>query len=1248
MGFSPGEGCPSVHRVQVLTALMHDSSPSQYELQFKKWGFSKNLKSGEWAALISQYDLLCQTKSHVRITVSGSVLNKNKIDRARRRYRPQRKRMHGDMCKGERTESVRHREQIQTDYVLGGILSASRQAHVEFLDESGEWTKYSGAQVKDSTALILHKSSHTSGNTSFENKHRCKTPQLDMDPHMLRNKSPVDPILSCHDSFSVYRPFSPIVDFDEFFMNQTFSVDNGLLSSFSSSSSNLNGLSEVSTMFLDPSLALTAPNNITSENNQQEIVLGRPSSITKSHLEGARSLITSLVQHGKTTLSYKSDSPAETEIPDVEEIMESLESLLPEPEIPSQEFPALTLSMRHSCSPSRLFNTLVYSFTNNFAGLRDVPRTSIMQLIREHHDIRTQLFEVIKSGPPGVAKPLADGLFRAAVEGSDANAVATIIHHTKGKPQIAIDPNDVVCNFEDEDYTPIELAARFRNTELVRTLIVSRADPNKTFKQGLERKWEQGALSLALGRWVNGSSYPWIPSPRGEPEPVSLGLLKMLLDCGAEVRIDLVENAIRPDPGHEAVAEELISRMQERNHQICFKSKWLLVSIIHYLENKTAERIITRLFAYCSKAEDCGKCVSEHPRLIEKLLHHAARRANLGLAKFLVKHTSRLQSALAAAIRAPSDELVKFLLDEGARVDDPVESWRRCKHSDDCCLDLYDEGGYDRPMDTNVHEDEHEEYVITPITTPLAEAIRSRNDYLVSTFERLGAFSRLSEEHHFHAAIVAAAEVGNTSYLKMVLEHASHLEEEPDLTLALAVAVRNDETDAALMLLDAGANLNTGNFNRMHGHLLINALERYNKRVVDSMLDCDIKITPWFRCSGKSALEVAAIWCDIEVIKDLTRVGGRIDFGVKTTPLGAAVRSRNKTLVYRILELGINVKARPLESDGVTPLLAAMEIGDYDMVRFLITKGIPPADNSAFIYAMSHDPVGYEFLLAEFKSQYPRGLQGFGGPLLARAIELNSQPLMDSLLRAGVDINSWCTDEPTKIREPTPIGRIPLHHWQKALGLAIRHCKAQNHDLIRRLLEGGAETNLVVYEYERLSASGKIWIRETPLLLAIQSKKLQLASLLLEHGAEIHQPARRGIKRTPLQAACETGSYSMVEFLLRKGARVNDAAAERYGGTALQLAAKSGSLKIVKVLLDNGADPYMPKSKVEGRTAFEAAAESGCIDVLRQLWNAVLPLGFSKKECQSAKEFAKQKGHGGCVGLIDFLSGGSSQSLLSG
>lgn len=1119
---------------------------------------------------------------------------------------------------------------------------ASRQAHVEFTDEAGgEWRKYSVAPVEDSTALILHKSSHAVGLTpllrdNLEERDRPEALETTSDLCLLHNEEAFDPLdLFSNQTYPAYRPFSPSVNFDDFFINPEFGLNDGPFSSIQSGSSNLNSLSELYTTFLETSVHSSALKDTIPGRDHQELVLGRTAHTTKSHLEGARSLITALVQHSKTVQCHKTGTSTERKRPDVEAIMDSLESLLPDTETPIQDSCSLTLRMRSDCLSSNLFKTLVYSFTNNFAGLRDVPRKSIMQLIRQHDDIRTKLFEVIKSGQPGVAKSLADSFFRAAVEGSDADAAATIIHHTKYNPKIAIDPNDVLCKFEGKDYTPIELAAKFRNTELVRTLIASHADPNKTYKPDHAPKDEQGALALALGRWDNGSSFPFEPSPPDKPPPVSLDLLRLLLDCGADVRRDLVENAMRPGPGHTAVAEELVSRIPASEHHLCFRSQWLLVSAINYLQNSAADRIIRRVFLQCFESKDCGKCTSENPRLVEKLLCHAARRANVNLSKFLVQYTTQLQSALAAAVRASSDELIEFLLKKGARVDDPVKSWNQWKDSDDCYQDLYDECGYDRPQ--HLHDEREEHYVITPIRTPLAEAIRSRNDYLINIFERLGASTRLADKYHFHAAVLAAAEVGNTSYLKMVLDHASRVDGGLHLTLALAVAIRNDETDCALILLDSGANWeNECGFRsrRRYGDPLIMALERHNKRVVDSMLDCVVRLDidkDYFR---NSASEAAAAWYDFELIDDIVRLGGDINFGVRTTALGASVRSRNENFVSHLLDLGADLKAKPIDLDGVTPLRVAMEIGDHDMVRFLISKGAPVADTCAFIYTMKHDPVGYEILLSEFKAKYPYGLRGFGGHLLVQAIEQENQPLMSSLLRAGADINSWCHDSAT-------MGR------HRPLGYAIRHCEAWNHELIRELLHKGAAVDLIVYERKRYNASGEYWVRETPLLLAIHLNQVQLVNLLLEHGARINEAARRGLKRTPLQAACESGSCNMVELLLKKGATVSDAAAERYGGTALQLAAASGSLKIVRLLLDNGADPFMPKSKVEGRTAFEAAAESGCIDVLCLLWNAVLPLGFSEKECQTAKDLAEKQGHRSCVEFIDFLSGGTSQSFLS-
>lgn len=1015
---------------------------------------------------------------------------------------------------------------------------------------------------------------------------------------------------------------------------QAFSFDSTMPIEASSGSTSLIPSSCFQRLLPDSATGPSIPWDANLDSGHQEIDTTSSAAVPtlQGRLGGAKDFAVSLVRHSKTIERNDRDISWKLNLPTVEDIIESLESLLPVTNIPLLGDFGLAIAGEAACPSSNLSKTLLYSFANNFAGLRDVPRSSLMQLLREQHEMRTQLFEVIKRGPSGVAKSLADNFFRAAVEGGDVDAVATIIHHTRNNPRIAIDPNEIVCDFEGDPYTPIELAARFRNTQLVRTLIASRADPNKTYGQERDKYWEKGALALALGHWLNGSEYPFKPSPAGEPKPVDLDLLWLLLECGAEVCVDMAINAMRPGPENTVIAEGLISRIPASDHRICFENEWLALSVIHYLENSAASRIIKRFFSHCSESPDCGTCASENPRAVEKMLCHAARRANLELSEFLAQHTAQLQSALAAAVRAGSDKLIGFLLGKGACVDGKVESWQS-GNLWGRWIDLFDEDGYDRPKSSTFVE-----YVITPIRTPLAEAIRARNDHLIGTFEKLGALDRLHERYHFIPAAVAAAEVGNILYLKKVLSHAPRVLGDSSLTLPLAIAIRNDKTTAALLLLDAGAIPYDVLSRRQYGNAFTNALERRNKRIVDSMLDNDLDLLPGVQ---NEYLEIAATWCDLEVITGLLQLGAHINSGMKTTALGAAVRSRNKALVVQLLDLGADPQAEGKE-DGTTPLRAAMEIGDYEMVRFLISRGASPADYSAFLYAIQHhDQRGYELLLSMFESHHRQGLPGFGGHLLAKAIQLNDQTLFDRLLEARADVNSWSMS-----REPS---RMASYEYSSAiiyriLGFAIRHGKEGNYQLVGRLLERGAETNMIVAEDRQPRRPGPFLILETPLILAIRTKNSSIVSLLLEYGADLNRPACRGVKRTPLQAACETGSHKMVELLLQMGALVNAPAAARYGGTALQMAAKSGSLRIVKLLLDHHADPLMPGSKVEGRTAFEAAAENGCSDILGVLWNAVLPYGFSMEECQRAKMFARGKGHRGCVGILDFLSGRSSHS----
>jgi ankyrin repeat protein len=80
----------------------------------------------------------------------------------------------------------------------------------------------------------------------------------------------------------------------------------------------------------------------------------------------------------------------------------------------------------------------------------------------------------------------------------------------------------------------------------------------------------------------------------------------------------------------------------------------------------------------------------------------------------------------------------------------------------------------------------------------------------------------------------------------------------------------------------------------------------------------------------------------------------------------------------------------------------------------------------------------------------------------------------------------------------------------------------------------------------------------------------QIASALLDRGAEIEARSTNAMKNTALHAASAGGNTALVKLLLEHGASVN--ARQEGGWTALHSAAQSGNREMVEVLLAHGAD----------------------------------------------------------------------------
>ncbi|XP_072229322.1 protein TANC2 isoform X3 [Leuresthes tenuis] len=118
---------------------------------------------------------------------------------------------------------------------------------------------------------------------------------------------------------------------------------------------------------------------------------------------------------------------------------------------------------------------------------------------------------------------------------------------------------------------------------------------------------------------------------------------------------------------------------------------------------------------------------------------------------------------------------------------------------------------------------------------------------------------------------------------------------------------------------------------------------------------------------------------------------------------------------------------------------------------------------------------------------------------------------------------------------------------------------------------------------------------ETALTAASGRGKLEVCRLLLEQGAAVAQPNRRGI--VPLFSAVRQGHWQIVDLLLTHGADVN--LADKQGRTPLMMAASEGHLGTVEFLLTQGASLSLMDK--EGLTALSWACLKGHLPVVRCL-----------------------------------------------
>jgi ankyrin repeat protein len=217
-----------------------------------------------------------------------------------------------------------------------------------------------------------------------------------------------------------------------------------------------------------------------------------------------------------------------------------------------------------------------------------------------------------------------------------------------------------------------------------------------------------------------------------------------------------------------------------------------------------------------------------------------------------------------------------------------------------------------------------------------------------------------------------------------------------------------------------------------------------------------------------------------------------------------------------------------------------------------------------------------------------------------------------------------------------------------------------NIEAVRALLDAGADPNLgrATASSGALLVVGGTGIQSvdvhggaTPLILAAEGSRLDLAQLLLERGARVDGRDLDG--RTPLMGAARAGAEGIVSLLLEKGAGINatshsdsvDQALERgvdgqsyvtklLTFNALDQAVQGNRPAIVALLLKRGArvNAVEPSS---GWTSLMTAATLGRIEILLQFIAAGADPTVTDKRGRSPLSIARE--NGSATGLLFFM-----------
>jgi ankyrin repeat protein len=416
------------------------------------------------------------------------------------------------------------------------------------------------------------------------------------------------------------------------------------------------------------------------------------------------------------------------------------------------------------------------------------------------------------------------------------------------------------------------------------------------------------------------------------------------------------------------------------------------------------------------------------------------------------------------------------------------------------------------------------------------------------------------------------------------------------LLLGLSISICSSQVFAAETLQDAATYdlqlvkrlVNAGhdvNAKDRDGHsALYNAVNAGESKIVEFLLSRGADVNFATESRGTTALHRAANDGDIAIAKLLIKYKADVNavtkkrFRGESTPLleAAGIFDNNKslTMVSLLLENGATVNVS--DSNGWTPLHAAVEVGNISAAKLLLSKGASVSAQTDKGYSPLHLTA-----IRKYKATYQERedmikLLVSNGASLDAVDKKGLTPL--KLAKNSDNLDSF------KILAGISPGKSQaINIDENSIHLVDAACKGDL-ETVKSLLKAGANIN-------HHKENG--W---TALQCAVNMKKWDTANYLLDNNAKVDIKQKNG--DMVLHGAARYAKPELVKKILDKGANIN--AQTKYYGTPLCMAVTENNTAVVKLLLERGADV---NAVVGGSldTPLHIAANDENTDILKML-----------------------------------------------